>query len=123
MFCKICWTDHILELEGKLSTLLRQLDESENRLGHKLEYKEGRCDQLKENIKTTADHQIDIIQELERGALEKVENLRNDHKSAAEELKKRIADLKENISQTYPTTPESHKVHISKTCCCLLLFV
>lgn len=112
VFCKICWTDHIVELEGKLSTLLRQLEDSESRLGHKLEYKEGRCDQLKENIKTTAIHQIDIIQELEKGALEKVENLRNDHKSAAQEMKKRIKDLKDNITQKYPKTPESHKVHI-----------
>lgn len=116
IFCNICWGEHILQLEGKLSTLTKQLEESKNRLELKLENFEDRCERLEETIKNTAKEKIEHIKELERKAVKEVEQMKKDRKRHAKELKKKIDEIKGDIER-YSDLDESQKVSLFRAIC------
>lgn len=112
ILCKLCWNEHILELEQKIPGLLKQLEDSETRLKVKMERQQERCDHLKEAIKAAAEERIASIRSLETNALSGLERLKNERENTAEEIKNRIQNMKIAINEKYPAVDESQKVSV-----------
>ncbi|KAJ8972295.1 hypothetical protein NQ317_018629 [Molorchus minor] len=65
IFCEVCWSSHISELNSNLSLLVNQIKESENRLKHKADNFINRCDKLNVTIKETVQQKIENIHKME----------------------------------------------------------
>lgn len=118
LFCNICWSDHIAELEEKLQALLKQLDECEERLNYKSEHLEIRCNHLKDTIAYTTEEKITKLKEAERKALEEVDKLKNDKQMSSQILQKHISDLKNNINEKFKNADSSQKVSVVSQIAC-----
>lgn len=110
MFCNICWTDHIEELEEKLQNLLKQLDECQEKLNHKIENLEIRCNHLKEVISYTTEEKIAKIREAEKKALIEVDKLKNEGFFNSNTLKTQILNMKNTMCEKYKKADNSQKV-------------
>lgn len=110
MFCNICWIDHIAELEEKLQSLMKQLDECEEKLNYKIESLEVRCNHLKEIVSYTTEEKIAKLKEAERRALEDVDKLKTERLLSSNVLQKQITDMKSSIGDKYKNADSSQKV-------------
>lgn len=110
LFCNICWSDHILELEEKLQSLQKQLEECEERLSYKVEHLDVRCDHLKEIITYRTEEKIAKLKEAEKKALQEVERLKANRLIGSRVLKKQIAEMKSGMSEKYKGVDGSQKV-------------
>lgn len=112
LFCNICWTDHIAELEAKLPTLLKQLDECAERLYYKLEHIDIRCSHLKDTITCRTEEKIAKLKEAEKRALEEVDKFKREQLLSSKVLQKRIDAMKGNISEKFRNADSSQKVSV-----------
>ncbi|KAG5891417.1 hypothetical protein JTB14_031483 [Gonioctena quinquepunctata] len=97
IFCSICWSEHISELDSNLFVLLKQIEESEMTLRHKAENFSNRCDQLEENIKEKIREKIERIKKMEKMVLSEVSTIKSQGKIIWENINSRVDSMKKNI--------------------------
>lgn len=99
-----------MELEEKLHTLSKQLDDCEKNLKYKTEHLEIKCSHLKESIISTTEEKIAKLKEAERKALEEVDKLKSEILFSSNSLQKQVLDMKSNIIEKYKNADNSQKV-------------
>lgn len=95
-----------------MSFLIRQIQESGNRLQHKAESFSNRCVQLSETIKESVEQKISIIKKMENEVLQEVEMIKSQQKITYENISKRIGILKDKIETNVINGKSSSKVLI-----------
>lgn len=110
IFCNICWNEHLAELESNLDLLIKQLNESEDKLQHKLDNFENRCDTLQEKIKKATVKKIEEIRSIEQQTLKEVEGIKKEGKVASDVLSDGIHSLKEDIKSKSKSRNNTQKV-------------
>ncbi|GJQ76752.1 hypothetical protein Trydic_g15595 [Trypoxylus dichotomus] len=116
VFCKVCWGKHMKELEDKLTTLSTQLEDSLLRLNHKVDEANGRCDQLNEVIKQTADERIRDIKRIEECLLKEVLQFKSQEETSSKKLRSKISELQSTIDNTkFQHIDENQKVSLFMT--------
>lgn len=106
----MCWSEHISELDSNLTLLVRQIDESENRLKHKAENFATRCDQLNDTVKDTVEQKIVNIQKMEKSILKEVASVKEDGVTRYTNINSRILDLKDKIRYNIKEGRNNNKV-------------
>ncbi|KAL1501536.1 hypothetical protein ABEB36_006839 [Hypothenemus hampei] len=99
IFCSVCWNQHLTEIETNQHILVKQLEESQERLTHKYESFLGRCQTLTEKIRKATKQKIETTLSDERAILEEVDSLRKESAITSEILFDGIKHLQETIER------------------------
>lgn len=86
------------ELEGQLTTLSNQLDESVIRLNHKLEEAEARRNQLKEAIQRVSEERIGEIRRIQDGLLKEVLESKLEDQESSNGVQHKITELQKTVA-------------------------
>lgn len=86
-----------MELDTNLNVLVKQIDESGNRLQHKAETFSNRCDQLKDTVKDSIEQKINKMKKKEKSVINEVEVIKNEGKIRYNNISERVKTLKEKI--------------------------
>ncbi|XP_050504396.1 RING finger protein nhl-1-like isoform X5 [Diabrotica virgifera virgifera] len=97
VYCSICWIDHMAELDSNLSLLIKQVEESRDRLNHKAQNFSGRCDQLEETIKKSIEKKIQKIKKMEHDVLLDVTSIKEQNSVVKDMINNRIDLVKEKV--------------------------
>ncbi|XP_011556566.3 RING finger protein nhl-1 [Plutella xylostella] len=62
-FCRLCWGQHMEDIQTQVASILKQLDTAAGRIDHKIEDYKDRCEHLTEQINLAADEKINEILE------------------------------------------------------------
>lgn len=96
-----------------MSFLIKQIQESGNRLKHKADSFSNRCVQLTESIKESVEQKITIIKNKEKVVLQEVEMIKSQQIINYESINNRIEALKEKIETNVINGKSSSKVSLN----------
>ncbi|XP_066153280.1 tripartite motif-containing protein 2-like [Euwallacea fornicatus] len=97
IFCSVCWNAHLVELNNNLLILVRQLNESEQRLRHKYENFLIRCETLEEKVGKATKLKIETLKMGERQVLEEVDSIKKEAGVTSDSLLHSIERLMKDI--------------------------
>ncbi|XP_022903310.2 tripartite motif-containing protein 2-like [Onthophagus taurus] len=113
IFCKVCWSKHMNELEENLKDMLKQLEDGEIRMNYKMEEMTRRNDQLVVTVKEHAENKVLEIKKKEVKALEQIEKLRVEETEASSITFTKLQDLKAKLkSVNFKVLDENQQVSL-----------
>ncbi|XP_072388194.1 uncharacterized protein [Diabrotica undecimpunctata] len=97
VYCSICWIDHMAELDSNLSLLIKQIEESRDRLNHKSQNFSDRCHQLEETIKMSIAKKIQKIKNMEYDVVLDVASIKEQNSMVKDMINNKIDLVKQKV--------------------------
>lgn len=99
VFCQVCWPEHVNNVMTKLSTLNKQLDDSEMRLNHKLDDFSEHCRKLSENVNAATENKIVAIRGKQDAIMKEIGDIQEMEKTSSNDIKEKIGEIKKDITK------------------------